>query len=131
MTYLLWQACQTASSHTHQREEGRRRNFSSCSDHSWIKTTAIFSSLTFEFEYFFFCRLLSLQHTTLVLWYTWSVGTQQNNLLSIKHNRKKYFRKIRNKDFFEKWKYLHLKIFQPLSLEINKWLNIIFSLFRK
>ena len=47
-------------SHTlrHYREEGRRRNFSSCSDHSWIKTTAIFSSLTFE--YFFFCELLSL-----------------------------------------------------------------------
>ena len=54
----------------HHQEEGRRRNFSSCSDHSWIKTTAIFSSLTFEFEYFFFCELLSLQHKTLVLWYT-------------------------------------------------------------
>ena len=36
--------CQTASSHTHRhhREEGRRRNFSSCSDHSRIKTTSIF-----------------------------------------------------------------------------------------
>ena len=58
----------------HHREEGRRRtqqkmNFSSCSDHSWIKTTVIFSSLTFEFEYFFFSGLLSLWHKTLVLWY--------------------------------------------------------------
>ena len=45
-------------------------NFSSCSDDSWIITTAIFSSLTFEFEYFFFSELLSLQHKTLILWYT-------------------------------------------------------------
>ena len=47
-TDLLWQTCvkQPALSHTHthrhHREEGRRRNFSSCSDHSWTKTTAIF-----------------------------------------------------------------------------------------
>ena len=69
--------CQTASSHPHsvtterKGEEGRNKkmNFSSCRDHSWIKTTAIFSSLTFEFGYFFFCRLLSLQHKMLVLWY--------------------------------------------------------------
>ena len=44
-TDLLWQACvkQPALTHTlrHHREQGRR-NFSSCSDHSWIKTTAIF-----------------------------------------------------------------------------------------
>ena len=60
---------QLSHTHHHHREEGRRRNFSSCSDHCWIKTTAIFFFLTFEFEYFFFCRLLSLQHKTLVLWY--------------------------------------------------------------
>ena len=46
-------------------------NFSSCSDHSWIKTTAIFSYLTFEFEYFFLCGLLSLHHKTLVLRYSY------------------------------------------------------------
>ena len=59
----------------HHREEGRRRT-----QLKWTfrvvaiiaekkKTTAIFSSLTFEFEYFIFCRLLSLQHKTFVLWY--------------------------------------------------------------
>ena len=69
--------CQTASSHPHpvttdrKGEEGRiKMNFSSCSDHSLIKKTAIFSSLAFEFGYFFFCGLLSLQHKTLVLLYT-------------------------------------------------------------
>ena len=45
--------CQTASSLTHtlrhHREERIRRNFSSCSDHSWIKTTALFSSLIWVF----------------------------------------------------------------------------------
>ena len=57
----------------HQREgRGRTRqkvNFLNYSDHTWIKTTAIFSSLTFEFEYYFFCGFLSLQHKTLILWY--------------------------------------------------------------
>ena len=79
---LLWPICcdrrvsNSQLSHTprHHREEGRRRNFSICSDHTWIKTTSIFSSLTFEFEYFFFCRLLSLQHKTLVLWYILTVS---------------------------------------------------------
>ena len=74
---LLWQACvkQPTLTHTPSPPRGREKkdaskmNFSSCSDHSWIKTTAIFSFLTFEFEYFFFCGLLSLQHKTLVLWY--------------------------------------------------------------
>ena len=51
--------CQTASSHTHchHREEGKRRNFSSCSDHN-RKTTAIFfplpSSLSISFSVDFF-----------------------------------------------------------------------------
>ena len=61
-TNLLWQACvnQPALTHTprHHREEGRRRNFLSCSDHSWIKTTAIFfplhSSLSISFSANFF-----------------------------------------------------------------------------
>ena len=74
---LIWQACvkQPALTHTPSQLSGREKkdatkmNFSSCSDHSWVKTTAIFSSLTFEFEYFFFSGLLSLQHKTLVLWY--------------------------------------------------------------
>ena len=42
----------------HHREEGRRRNFSNCNDHSWIKTTAIFfplpSSLSISFSADFF-----------------------------------------------------------------------------
>ena len=58
---LLWQACvkQPALTQTPSPPRGREKkdatkmNFSGCSDHSWIKTTAIFSSLTFEFEYFF------------------------------------------------------------------------------
>ena len=78
---LLWQACakQPVLTHTLSPPRGREKkdatkmNFSSCSDHSWIKTTAIFSSLTFEFKYFFFCGLLSLQHKTLVLWYILSI----------------------------------------------------------
>ena len=65
--------CQLSPTPRHHQEERRRRMqlkwTLSCSDHSSIKTTAIFSSLTFEFEYFFFCRLLSLQYKTLVLWY--------------------------------------------------------------
>ena len=55
-----------------EKKYATKMNFSSCSDHSWIKTTAIFSSFTFEFEYFFFCGLLSLQHKTLVLWYIYT-----------------------------------------------------------
>ena len=72
-TDLLWQACvkQPALTHTprHHQEEGKRRNFSSCSDHSWIKTTAIFfplpSSLSISFSADFF------------LYFTkrWSYGT--------------------------------------------------------
>ena len=73
-TYLLWQACvkQPALTYTRWPPRGREKkhatkmNFSSCSDHSWIKTTVIFSSLT----YFFFCGLLSLQHKTMVLWFS-------------------------------------------------------------
>ena len=59
-------------SHTphHYPEEGRRTNFSSCSDHSWIKTTAIFFSLTLEFEYFFFYGLLFYSTKC------WSYGTE-------------------------------------------------------
>ena len=65
-TYLLWQACvkQPALTHTPSPPKGREKkdatkmNFSSCCDHSWIKTTAIFSSLTFEYffsaDFFFF-----------------------------------------------------------------------------
>ena len=44
-----------------------KMNFSSCNDHS--PKTAIFSSLTFEFEYFFFSGLLSLKYNMLVLCY--------------------------------------------------------------
>ena len=74
-TDLLWQPCvkQPALTHTPSPPKGReekdatKTNFSSCSDHSWIKTSAIFSNLTFEFECFFFCGLLSSQHKTLVL----------------------------------------------------------------
>ena len=77
ITYLLWQACvkQPALTHSLSSPRGREKKdatkmkFSSCSDHSWIKTTAIFSSFIFEFEYFFFCGLLSLQLKPLVLWY--------------------------------------------------------------
>ena len=90
-TDLLWQACvkQPALTHTprHHREEGRRRNFSSCSDDSRIKTTAIFSTLTFEFEYFFFRELLSLQHKTMVLWYSTSI--KKNQRLKSKTNERK------------------------------------------
>ena len=39
--------------------------------------TAIFSSLTFKFEYFFFCGLLSLQHNTLVLCYKGTFGDHE------------------------------------------------------
>ena len=61
---LLWQACvkQLALTHTqspprgNEKKDATKMNFSSCSDPSWIKMTAIFSSLTFEFEYFFFLR---------------------------------------------------------------------------
>ena len=74
--YSVTGVCQTAGSHPHPitterkgEKDATNTNFSSCSDHSWIKTTAIFSPLTFVFEYFFLCRLLSLQHKTLVLWY--------------------------------------------------------------
>ena len=64
MIYLLWQACvkQTALTHTpsplrgREKDDATKMNFSSCSDHSWIKTTAIFSSLTFEFEVFLFLQ---------------------------------------------------------------------------
>ena len=49
---------QLSHTHRHLREEGRRRNFSSCSDHSWIKMTAIFfalpSSLSISFSAGFF-----------------------------------------------------------------------------
>ena len=73
----VWQACvkQPAFTHTTSPPRGReekgatKTNFSSCRDHSWIKTTAIFSTLTFEFEYFLFCELLSLQPKR------WSYGT--------------------------------------------------------
>ena len=54
-----------------EKKEAIKMNFLSCSDHSWIKTTSIFSSLTFEFKYFFFCGHLSLQYKALVLWYTY------------------------------------------------------------
>ena len=36
------------------------------------KNDYYFSPLNFEFEYFFFCGLLSLKHNTLVLWYIWT-----------------------------------------------------------
>ena len=45
--------------------------------------TVIFSSLTFEFVYFFYCRLLSLQHNTLVLCYKCSL----EDLLGAKDDR--------------------------------------------
>ena len=49
---------QLSHTHRHHREEGWRRNFSSCSDHSRIKTTAIFfplpSSLSISFSADFF-----------------------------------------------------------------------------
>ena len=76
LSSLLWQACvkQLALTHTLSPPRGREKkdattmNFSSCSDHSWIINDCYIFSLTFEFEYFFFCALLSLQHKTLVLW---------------------------------------------------------------
>ena len=77
LSSLLWQSCVKQPALTYnpspprggEMKDATKMNFSSCSDHSWIKTTAIFSSFTFEFEYFFFSGLLSLQHKTLVLWY--------------------------------------------------------------
>ena len=51
-----------------EKKDSAKMNFSSCSNHSWIKNDCYIFSLTFEFEYFFFCWLLSLQHNTLGLW---------------------------------------------------------------
>ena len=71
---------QPALTHTPTPPRGReekdatKTNFSSCSDHSWIKNDRYiffpyFRVWVFLF-FFFFCELLSLQHNTLVLWYT-------------------------------------------------------------
>ena len=81
-------------------------NFSSCCDHSWIKMTAIFSSLTFEFEYFFFCWLLSLQHKTLVPWY------RTNYSDNIRTNRTTITRKWKweEKQLYEYFKWQTAKI---------------------
>ena len=59
-------------SHTprHHREEGRRKNFLSCSDHSWMKTTAIFFPLPSR---------LSISFSADFLLYStkrWSYGTK-------------------------------------------------------
>ena len=60
--------CQTASSHTPRGRE-KKEHF----ELQWSylnKNDCYIFSLTFEFEYFFFCGLLSLQQKTLVLWYS-------------------------------------------------------------
>ena len=61
----------------HHREEERRRNFLSCSDHSWIKMTAIFfplpSSLSISFSVDFF--LYSTKR--------WSYGTEPFDCVQI------------------------------------------------
>ena len=53
--------------------------------------TAIFSSLTFEFEDFFFCGLLSLQHKTLDLWYTFTVIVDLEKRLKLLLMNRKYY----------------------------------------
>ena len=52
-------------------EERNKTNFSSCNDRSpkWIINDCYIFFLTFEFEYFFFCGLLSLKHNSLVPYY--------------------------------------------------------------
>ena len=64
--------CQTASSHTHpvtterKGEEGTFRVAVIIAKYKRL----LYFSLTLEFEYFFFCGFLSLQHKTLVLRYS-------------------------------------------------------------
>ena len=76
-TTYLWDVCQTASSQptpptpprARKKKNATKMNFSSFSNHSWIINDCYIFFLSFEFEYFLFYGLLSLQHKTLVLWY--------------------------------------------------------------
>ena len=56
-----------------EKKNVTKMNFSSCNDHSpkWIINDCYIFPLTFEFEYFFFCGLLSLKHNTLVQGLVW------------------------------------------------------------
>ena len=67
-----------------EKKNVTKMNFLSCNDHSskWIINDCYIFSLTFEFEYFFSCGLLSLQHNTLVLCYTHSLSPHDALLIS-------------------------------------------------
>ena len=85
--FAVTSVCQTASSlthtHRHHREEGRRRNFLSCSDHSWI--TAIFFplpsslSISFSADFFLYNRK------------RWSYGTKQAKIQTKESMKNKRF----------------------------------------
>ena len=70
----------TASNHRHPPSPPRRSGRKNITKRTFRAATIVvqvnkndyyFSPLNFEFEYFFFCGLLSLRHNTLVLWYTY------------------------------------------------------------